>query len=61
MPGSKQDRVRRLSKLTINELDVENRARFFSRPDNDSVIGRELAGFMTHRTPRSRAQQAHEQ
>jgi len=50
MPGSKQDRLRRLSILTISELDVENRATF-SRPDNDSVIGHELAGFMAHRTP----------
>jgi len=60
MPGSKQDRLRRLSILTISALDVENWATF-SRPDNDSVIGHELAGFMTHRTPRSRAQRAHEQ
>ena len=50
MPGSKQDRLRRLSILTISALDVENWATF-SRPDNDSVIGHELAGFMTHRPP----------
>ena len=60
MPASKQDRLRRLSILTISELDVEDRATF-SRPDDYSVIGHELAGFMTHRTPRSRAQRAHEQ
>jgi len=50
LTGSKQDRLRRLSVLTISELDVEDRATF-STPDNDSVIGHELAGFMTHRTP----------
>ena len=60
MPASKQDRLRRLAVLTISELDVEDRATF-STPDNDSVIGHEVAGFMTHRTPRSRAQRAHEQ